>query len=191
MKTKYEADSKDWGEFWQDVDTESEWLEKHGEDIAGLDEYDNWTAEREYLDRPGMISATDAYICALVKQEGWDPKQGALLALKMLARLEGKDDTKIKVAKRGDYYTVYYTDVFAEPQEPKKEEDTGARHTLLEKLTLTLQNGKGDTPRPISDRDQYDKNWEAVFGGRKKHTCSQFVEVDGRERCYHCNEPRR
>lgn len=24
-------------------------------------------------------------------------------------------------------------------------------------------NGKGDTPRPITDREQFDKNWDNIF----------------------------
>lgn len=24
-------------------------------------------------------------------------------------------------------------------------------------------NGKGDTPRPITDREQFDKNWDSIF----------------------------
>lgn len=24
-------------------------------------------------------------------------------------------------------------------------------------------NGKGDTPRPITDREQFDKNWDEIF----------------------------
>lgn len=25
-------------------------------------------------------------------------------------------------------------------------------------------NGKGDTPRPIQDREKFDNNWDAIFG---------------------------
>lgn len=27
----------------------------------------------------------------------------------------------------------------------------------------TRDNGKGDTPRPIKDKEQFDKNWDAIF----------------------------
>lgn len=29
-------------------------------------------------------------------------------------------------------------------------------------------NGKGDTPRPIQDREKFDSNWDSIFG-KKKH----------------------
>lgn len=28
-------------------------------------------------------------------------------------------------------------------------------------------NGKGDTPRPIQDREKFDSNWDAIFGKKK------------------------
>ena len=31
-------------------------------------------------------------------------------------------------------------------------------------------NGKGDTPRPIKDREKFDSNWDAIF---KKKCCNQ------------------
>ena len=30
-------------------------------------------------------------------------------------------------------------------------------------------NGKGDTPRPIQDREKFDNNWDSIFGKKKKH----------------------
>ena len=29
-------------------------------------------------------------------------------------------------------------------------------------------SGKGDKPRPISDREQFAKNWDKIFGKKKK-----------------------
>jgi len=29
-------------------------------------------------------------------------------------------------------------------------------------------NGKGDTPRPIKDREKFDSNWDAIFGNKKE-----------------------
>lgn len=29
-------------------------------------------------------------------------------------------------------------------------------------------NGKGDTPRPIQDREKFDSNWDAIFGKKEK-----------------------
>lgn len=30
-------------------------------------------------------------------------------------------------------------------------------------VMATRDNGKGDTPRPIKDKEQFDKNWDAIF----------------------------
>ena len=35
-------------------------------------------------------------------------------------------------------------------------------------------NGKGDTPRPIQDREKFDSNWDAIFKKKDK----QDAEVD-------------
>ncbi len=35
-------------------------------------------------------------------------------------------------------------------------------------------NGKGDTPRPIQDREKFDNNWDAIFKKKDK----QDAEVD-------------
>ena len=29
-------------------------------------------------------------------------------------------------------------------------------------------NGKGDTPRPIQDREKFDSNWDVIFGKKEK-----------------------
>jgi hypothetical protein len=51
-------------------------------------------------------------------------------------------------------------------------------------------NGKGDNPRKIDDREEYDKNWNAIFGDKRVHKCYQFVRIPGREGrfCYWCGE---
>jgi hypothetical protein len=28
---------------------------------------------------------------------------------------------------------------------------------------MSRDGGKGDTPRPIKDKEQFDKNWDAIF----------------------------
>jgi hypothetical protein len=33
---------------------------------------------------------------------------------------------------------------------------------------MNPQNGKGSAPRPFSDRDQYEKNLEAIFGKKER-----------------------
>ena len=35
--------------------------------------------------------------------------------------------------------------------------------------------GKGDKPRPMPDRERFDKNFETIFGGKKK---AKIKEVD-------------
>ena len=35
-------------------------------------------------------------------------------------------------------------------------------------------NGKGDTPRPIQDREKFDSNWDAIFG--KKNVTIEEVD---------------
>ena len=30
-------------------------------------------------------------------------------------------------------------------------------------MATTRDGGKGDAPRPIKDKDQFDKNWDAIF----------------------------
>ena len=36
-------------------------------------------------------------------------------------------------------------------------------------------NGKGDTPRPIKDRKQFESNWDSIFKKKDK----QDAEMDG------------
>lgn len=43
-------------------------------------------------------------------------------------------------------------------------------------------NGKGDTPRPIPDWDQYAKNWDAVFG-KKPERSVQFCRTHCGKKC--------
>ena len=42
-------------------------------------------------------------------------------------------------------------------------------------------NGKGDTPRPIKDREKFDSNWDAIFGKKKKPCCADGDDVDCRQ----------
>lgn len=37
--------------------------------------------------------------------------------------------------------------------------------------------GKGSAPRPITDREQFDKNWERIFGGVSS-PCVEVCEID-------------
>ena len=39
--------------------------------------------------------------------------------------------------------------------------------------------GKGDKPRPIQDRDQFDKNWDAIF--KKQKQDKQYSQEEGTE----------
>ena len=39
--------------------------------------------------------------------------------------------------------------------------------------------GKGDTPRPITDRKQYEDNWDAIFGKNQKHKQQDMTELNG------------
>jgi len=32
----------------------------------------------------------------------------------------------------------------------------------------TAQNGKGDKPRPITDRKTFEDNWDRIFGKKKE-----------------------
>lgn len=52
-------------------------------------------------------------------------------------------------------------------------------------------SGKGSKPRPMPNRDQYENNWDAIFGNKKNEVkcgiCGNYRETDypGRD----CNEP--
>jgi hypothetical protein len=35
--------------------------------------------------------------------------------------------------------------------------------------------GKGDKPRPMPNKEQFDKNWESVFG-KKQETLKNYIE---------------
>lgn len=37
-------------------------------------------------------------------------------------------------------------------------------------------NGKGDTPRPIKDREKFDNNWDSIFGKKKSKEEKQKEE---------------
>jgi NADPH:quinone reductase-like Zn-dependent oxidoreductase len=39
-------------------------------------------------------------------------------------------------------------------------------------------NGKGDTPRPITDREQFDKNWDSIFKKLPKGKVDAEVDRD-------------
>ena len=34
-------------------------------------------------------------------------------------------------------------------------------------------NGKGDTPRPIKDREKFDSNWDNIFKKKEEKCCNQ------------------
>ncbi len=39
-------------------------------------------------------------------------------------------------------------------------------------------NGKGDTPRPIQDREKFDSNWDAIFKKKEdkcKTSCGDYA----------------
>lgn len=41
-------------------------------------------------------------------------------------------------------------------------------------------SGKGDKPRPIPDRKQYEDNWDAIFGKKnQKHKQQDLTELNG------------
>ena len=48
-------------------------------------------------------------------------------------------------------------------------------------MTTKSDGGKGDTYRPVQDRDQFDKNWDAIFG-KKKEEPKQQDKKDGKEK---------
>jgi hypothetical protein len=39
--------------------------------------------------------------------------------------------------------------------------------------------GKGDSPRPIADKKQYENNWDAIFGKNQKHKQQDMTELNG------------
>ena len=42
-----------------------------------------------------------------------------------------------------------------------------------------MQNGKGDCPRPIGNRKQFDKNWDSInWGPKKKRELKTFSEEE-------------
>lgn len=42
--------------------------------------------------------------------------------------------------------------------------------------------GKGSTPRPIQDREAFERNWERIFGGNVYSRAFDETEADFRER---------
>ena len=38
--------------------------------------------------------------------------------------------------------------------------------------------GKGDAPRPIQNKDQFDKNWDEIFNKPKKKDIEFEIEAD-------------
>lgn len=40
-------------------------------------------------------------------------------------------------------------------------------------------NGKGDTPRPIKDREKFDNNWDNIFKKKEKKDEGQSQEKQG------------
>lgn len=38
--------------------------------------------------------------------------------------------------------------------------------------------GKGDAPRPIQDREQFDKNWDAIFNKKPEKCINYELEAD-------------
>jgi hypothetical protein len=42
----------------------------------------------------------------------------------------------------------------------------------------THDGGKGDAPRPIQDKEQFDKNWDAIFNKKPEKCVSYEVEAD-------------
>ena len=42
----------------------------------------------------------------------------------------------------------------------------------------TSDGGKGDTYRPIENRDQFDKNWDAIFGNKKPVQLELDINAD-------------
>lgn len=46
--------------------------------------------------------------------------------------------------------------------------------------------GKGSTPRPITDQEQFDKNWERIFGGVSS-PCVEVCQIDyAKQVCIGC-----
>lgn len=47
-------------------------------------------------------------------------------------------------------------------------------------------NGKGDTPRPIKDREKFDSNWDAIFGKKdvtkKQHDLLQSALINSSQK---------
>lgn len=42
-----------------------------------------------------------------------------------------------------------------------------------------MQNGKGDSPRPIGNRKQFSKNWDSInWGSKKKRELSSFSKEE-------------
>ena len=64
-------------------------------------------------------------------------------------------------------------------------------------MNRNRDGGKGDVPRPIKDRKQFENNWDAIFGKKlceqcnknkaeELHTCPFAVEIYG-DREQQCN----
>jgi hypothetical protein len=42
----------------------------------------------------------------------------------------------------------------------------------------THDGGKGDAPRPIQDKEQFDKNWDAIFNKKPEKCINYELEAD-------------
>lgn len=39
--------------------------------------------------------------------------------------------------------------------------------------------GKGDKPRPLPNKEKFDKNWEEIFGKKPVKTLKDYIEQKG------------
>lgn len=42
----------------------------------------------------------------------------------------------------------------------------------------THDGGKGDAPRPINDKEQFEKNWDAIFNKKEEKCINYEIEAD-------------
>ena len=42
----------------------------------------------------------------------------------------------------------------------------------------THDGGKGDAPRPINDKEQFEKNWDAIFNKKEEKCVNYEIEAD-------------
>ena len=42
-------------------------------------------------------------------------------------------------------------------------------------------NGKGDTPRPIQDREKFDSNWDSIFKKKDNHEVDRNNTLPARD----------